>query len=75
MFRIPTQNADDSVVLKNTEKRYTLQFALLSVNNTIIWKKDTIILAMVNNDFKKMNSICWQRLEATSVQEIRNPGL
>lgn len=75
MFRIPTQTADDSVVLKNTEKQYTLKFAICSVNNTIIWKKESIILATLHNDFRKMNSISCQRLETTGVKETRNPGL
>jgi hypothetical protein len=69
MFRIPTQTADDSVALQNTEKWHTLKFAILSVNNTIIRKKDTIILATLHYDFRKMNSICWERLETVGVKE------
>ena len=73
MFRIPTQTADDSVMLQNTEKRHTLKFAILPVNNTIIRIKDTVILDTLHNDFRKMNSICWQRLETISVKETKNP--
>ena len=72
MFRIPTLTADYSVVLQNTEKQCTLKFAIFPVNNTIKWIKDTVILATLRNNFRKMNSICWLRLEAISLKETKN---